>query len=372
MTNLKQVRTVIVALLFVLLGSLFADSAALQARQRTHIVKDGDTLWSICEKYYGDPDLWPKLWQMNPFVTNPHFLRPGDVITLIEEEPLKTEFTPPTVKKKKVTAFGKQVPVITGFDISKMTNTNALGYLSLTELDPLGHLISSDVSRLILAKGDKAYASFKHPENISVGDEFSIAHQSLKLDHPLSGKPHGYNIKIRGRLVVRSGIKKSYFETEITETFEEIHVGDALIPFEPVSPCIQPVPTDKNLVASIVSAKNQKKLISKYSIVYIDRGLNHGVRRGNLFGVKRVVKIDDPDFKVTDFVHYFDYKNNPKKMKLHDIVLGHIIILEARPATSTAMVVSTKETFQKGTLLQGLSWIGPPESISNVPMCTIE
>ncbi len=24
-------------------------------------VKRGDTLWDICDKYYGDPRLWPKL-----------------------------------------------------------------------------------------------------------------------------------------------------------------------------------------------------------------------------------------------------------------------------------------------------------------------
>ena len=99
MTNLKQGRMVIVVLMFVLLGSLLAVTGTLHAQQRTHIVKDGDTLWSICEQYYGDPDLWPKLWQMNPFVTNPHFLRPGDVITLIEDKPVKTEFAPSTANR---------------------------------------------------------------------------------------------------------------------------------------------------------------------------------------------------------------------------------------------------------------------------------
>ena len=364
MMNSRQGRMVIIAFLFMFIGSLIVEPVTLQAQPRTHIVKDGDTLWDICQKYYGDPDLWPKLWQMNPFVTNPHFLRPGDVITLFEGEPVK--------KKKEVTPAERQVPVITGFDISKMTNTGALGYFSLKELDPLGHLISSDSKKLILSNGDKVYASFKHPENISEGDVFSIAHQSLRIDHPLSGKPHGYNIRIRGKLVVRSAIKKSFFESEITETFADIHVGDALIPFEPVSPCLQPIPTDKDLMACIVSTKDQKKLIGNYSVVYIDRGLNHGVRRGNLFSVSRVIKIDDPDFKVTDFRHYFDYPDNPKKMKLDDIVLGHVIIVEARPNTSTALVLSTKETFEKGTILRGLSWIDPPESMSVIPTCTIE
>ena len=65
--------------------------AMIGAQQLTHTVEKGDTLWSICEKYYGDPDLWPKLWQMNPFVTNPHFLKPGDVIVLLEKELLAAD-----------------------------------------------------------------------------------------------------------------------------------------------------------------------------------------------------------------------------------------------------------------------------------------
>ncbi|MFH1490667.1 MAG: LysM domain-containing protein, partial [Pseudomonadota bacterium] len=63
--------------------SLLIPLSSIKAQQLTHKVEKGDTLWSICEKYYGDADLWPKLWQMNPFITNPHFLNPGDVITLI-------------------------------------------------------------------------------------------------------------------------------------------------------------------------------------------------------------------------------------------------------------------------------------------------
>ena len=77
-------------LLFVAVSSFFIalhfDTPAL-AETYTHIAKKGDTLWSICEKYYGDPELWPKLWQINPFVTNPHLLKPGDTIKLLEDVP---------------------------------------------------------------------------------------------------------------------------------------------------------------------------------------------------------------------------------------------------------------------------------------------
>jgi len=37
-----------------------------------HVVQKGDSLWTICEFYFRDPWRWPKVWALNPEVTNPH------------------------------------------------------------------------------------------------------------------------------------------------------------------------------------------------------------------------------------------------------------------------------------------------------------
>ena len=97
----KLLRKKYFLFLFVLaLGYLFIIPPMIGAQQLTHKVEKGETLWSICEKYYGDSDLWPKLWQMNPFITNPHFLNPGDVITLLGKKPVK-ETPAPVVEAEK-------------------------------------------------------------------------------------------------------------------------------------------------------------------------------------------------------------------------------------------------------------------------------
>ena len=93
MNNSLKNRYLLVLLLLVV-GYIFIHTPMIGAQQVTHTVKKGDTLWSICEKYYGDPDLWPKLWQMNPFITNPHLLTTGDVITLFKKEPVKIIWLP--------------------------------------------------------------------------------------------------------------------------------------------------------------------------------------------------------------------------------------------------------------------------------------
>ena len=39
--------------------------------EEIYTIKQGDTLWDICEKFLKDPFLWPKLWQRNPYIQTP-------------------------------------------------------------------------------------------------------------------------------------------------------------------------------------------------------------------------------------------------------------------------------------------------------------
>jgi nucleoid-associated protein YgaU len=41
------------------------------------VVQKGDTLWSLCSKYFNDPWRWPRLWAANPVITNPHWIFPA-------------------------------------------------------------------------------------------------------------------------------------------------------------------------------------------------------------------------------------------------------------------------------------------------------
>ena len=51
-----------------------------------HVVVSGDTLWDLCASYYGDPWRWPEVWSLNPAITNPHWIYPGNLVRLREGE----------------------------------------------------------------------------------------------------------------------------------------------------------------------------------------------------------------------------------------------------------------------------------------------
>ncbi|MBW1766320.1 MAG: LysM peptidoglycan-binding domain-containing protein [Deltaproteobacteria bacterium] len=355
-------------IMLLMLVCLFSYQSRAVAQQLRHTVEKGETLWTICEKYYGDAYLWPKLWQMNPFITNPHFLNPGDVITLLEEKAVRKTKPPEQEKKEPVKETAEPMPAITGVDVSGFTNVKALGYLSLTKVKPWGRIISSDSSKMILSKGDTVFVDFGIREDIKQGDKFTISKSSPLLKHPLTGENLGYTISIHGKLIIK-GRAKPFYHAEIIESFMAVDIGDMVIPYEQISSCVQPVSLNQELIGNIVAVKEQSKLIGQLSIVYLDRGFNHGVRRGYLFEVIeiRTTAYRDPKTKVKKISDYLD-----KQIPLPGVILGMIMVLESRPDTATAVVISVKENFYNGAIIRGLSWVETPEFLSTLPACPIE
>src|SRR5688500_6295364 len=61
------------------------DPATYPPNARTHTIVRGDTLWALAQQYYGNAYLWPQLWESNTWITDAHWIYPGDVL-LIEGE----------------------------------------------------------------------------------------------------------------------------------------------------------------------------------------------------------------------------------------------------------------------------------------------
>lgn len=45
-----------------------------------YMIREGDTLYDICDQLLDEPEYWPKLWALNPEIRNPHFIWPGMVL----------------------------------------------------------------------------------------------------------------------------------------------------------------------------------------------------------------------------------------------------------------------------------------------------
>jgi hypothetical protein len=129
---------------------------------------------------------------------------------------------------------------------------------------------------------------------------------------------------------------------------------------------VQPISLDEPLVGNIVAAQDQRTLVATNRIVFLDHGFNDGVRRGNIFEVVRTHLVRDPVKGEMEFI------SKPRSIILPDIPIGTIMVLESRPDTSTAIVISANEEFLIGTYVKGLSWVETPDLFTRIPTCPTE
>lgn len=383
MIDRVKAKSKTIASVFMILSLiLIAAPAYLGAQPSTHKVQRGDTLWSICEKYYGDSTLWPKLWEMNPFVTNPHLLKPGDLITLIEKEDMLRG----RGAEKPSKEAAKPVPKMKGIDLGLLTNPATMGYLSLTKVEPWGEIYASTKSELGAEKGDKIFINFKNRAGVKPGDEFRVA-RPIPVRHPLTDYPMGDIISFRGAVVVKEYLKEDFFLAEVTDVWLEFGVGAMILPFEPLSKCVQPMATDPKLYGNIVALKDNRKIVGGGTVVYLDAGFKDGIQRGQVFDVVRITSIAAPAFRLGNFEAIVNevgttlskheylvdfWKELNEGTKLYDYTVGKLMVVEARPASSTAIVLSSSEDLYTGAYLKGYSWSETPEFLRNLPSCPLE
>ena len=298
--------------------------------KRTHVIQKGDTLWGICNKYYGDPWIWPELWEMNQFITNPHWIKPGEVVTIFEYEELKAmaqaKKTPATVKKQPA---GKPM----GIDVSSVTNTKALGFFAQENVESWGKIFDFETEKILVGKKDTVYAKmFKG--GIAPGDKFTIYTTSKPVNHSVTGEQLGYVHIFKGILEIEK-VEKDYHIARISESFRTVQKDDLLIPYSPVGSCILPIPCKGALTAHIVAAKDALKLHGQYSVVYVDAGRDAGILTGNLLEViKERTSVSDQEKK--------------ESVALPPTILAKILILQTKEDTSIGLVYWASKDFSNG------------------------
>src|SRR5687768_75848 len=47
-----------------------------------YVIVRGDTLWDIARRYLNNPYLWPQIWEENKYITDAHWIYPGDPLIM--------------------------------------------------------------------------------------------------------------------------------------------------------------------------------------------------------------------------------------------------------------------------------------------------
>ncbi len=223
-----------------------------EPREGVYVIKKGDTLWDLSEKYFKDPFLWPKLWQSNQYITNPHWIYPGNPIRFYPFEevripPVKPpEIRPPEVKPeiaKKPPVKEKPVeeapPLVKPPEV--VLKPEAIlprdarwpGFLTKEAFPGIGVVVDPKESgRLIMGEGDIVYVAFRTRDPIEIGDRFTIFRTSPIIKNPLTGENLGRKVSILGDCKITSG-HGAMFTAQVLKSYSEIVVGDRITPYQP-------------------------------------------------------------------------------------------------------------------------------------------
>ncbi len=329
--------------LLLLLALLVMPSIVLAAEQdepTIYVIKQGDTLWGLSERFIKDPNYWPNMWSKNGQVTNPHFIYPGQKVRIF---PDRLEFVPkeqaaavPAQKSAPAAAVAEALQEVAAEKTYTLFGTE--GFLAEKGFKPYGLLIGSQHDRIVSGVDDIVYTDIGTELNAGSGDKFSIFRKDVAVKHPINGEEMGYKIIPLGTLQLTDVEKKSS-RAIITKSFKEISPGAYLLPYkESRRREIALKNTGRDLKGYIIESYSGGTVIAAGDIVYIDLGASQGAEVGNMLYIVRDVTIDQ---------RYVEGRID----KLPQELLGALVILETGKKTATALVVKSIDTIYKGDRL---------------------
>jgi hypothetical protein len=336
--------------------------------ERTYVVEPGDTLWSIAEGLYDEPWYWPSLWSYNPQITNPHLIYPGDLLYLSRK-------SSQTLAEKTISfaASRFEAKPKTGIELVRR-----VGYISSRDYRESGVLEASREERNMLGQLDEAYIRFntrrcqeddkakaerdafraseegetkrddkkdeKKAEDeedealvgpcVRDGDKYTLYRVEREIIHPVTGKRVGYKINFLGDAKVLSTVRP-LVSVLITRSHSEISRGDLLTNvFEPLQ-FVTPVPNKAQVAGVIVDFHHETTAAGAFSYVYIDKGADDGVEKGNRFEI--VWRGDGLA------------RGNVGNLKDYpDEQIGIALVVEAYDRHSLALLTSTVRELERG------------------------
>jgi hypothetical protein len=300
-----------------------------------HVVKDGDTLWSLCTFYFRDPWCWPRLWASNPHITNPHWIFPGDVVKLRE---------PDAPSRPPAPAAGPRGLRITsnrrGSLDSKSMGLRQLGFIEAKALAEAGRLVGSKEEKIMLSTGDQAYVGFPKDQPLRAGDKYTIF--VADRDHPIvapdTGEVLGYMVYVYGDIVVDQVLQNQTARGTFVDLVDPVERGYSVSPHVRQYKLVEPRPSTVTLEARVVASFSPALMLATESFVVLSRGKRDGVEVGNRSfvvrrgdGYRRIMEgweAQDPRF--------------PREM------VSELWVVDVREKTSVAWVASTTKELRVG------------------------
>lgn len=246
------------------------------SRPRVHMVKAGETLWDLAQRYFGDPWFWPELWSWNPHITNPHWLFPGNTVYLTKDnasEPaLAQEESTPAEPEEKFYGLHYRQDIV---------QVRTRGFIDDETLKESCEVAGSPEEKSLLSVGDTVYIA-DPGRKLEVGRTYSVFRPLQKVKNPADGKPLGELVEVEGEVKVLEVRPKGMVKAEIVRSTGEIHRKDRVGKVKTDFAQVQPVSLnpEKPVIGKVVASIENQELLSTDDMVIVNIGSKHGIKPG--------------------------------------------------------------------------------------------
>lgn len=347
------------------------DPATYPAGARTHEIKAGDTLWALAQQYYGNAYLWPQLWESNTWITDAHWIYPGDVL-LVEGEASAAATTAEGTAAGTTAEGGAQLqatprtaPEVAGSSVFSGIVTEDRGGIPIARIQrearPLALATESDLycygyighpdepmpsyiasyeeidTKYVprqtpevagsAAPGDLVYVAGGTSSGLVAGETYLVVTPAELIRHPETGNVIGRHYSYDGQiriLCVEDGRSRAI----ILQACREIPIGARLKPLPQLPIPIARIPDmpawcdapSGRTVGTIVDSRDWDLGLVEGTLVQIDLGRDDQLQPGDFLTVFRASPRTD----------------QPRQ------VLGQIGVLTTEGKTSTAVVIDAR------------------------------
>ncbi len=362
-----KLRSVTVLLLSALL-SFGSNAETLTLKKdypKQYIVKKGDTLWDISGRFLTKPWLWPRLWNMNRQIKDPHWIYPGDIIHLIWVN------GQPRLSLDRGGMAGKKVIKIS----PRIRTEEQVKPIPTVEYDELAPFLQADVvadtdydiqhAPYVLGENDDQSLVMSQGQNIHVrgklkeGMRYGVYHVGDTYKDKNTKEALGRPLELLGIVEPVSSYDGDISEAEVVTSYNGIHQGDRVLPLleeSSVDAFFSPEPGELSQPGEIIDVPQKTTYVGRFDTVIINKGQRENLKPGDVFAIVQ------PGAKVVDHgpsdVTYEDRTGMGKKImdkkntRLQGDHIGEVMVVKVYSKTSLAIVMNSRALVHTGYAIE--------------------
>ena len=274
---------------WLLISAAMADVLQLkEGYPETYVVQKGDTLWDISGHFLKSPWLWPRLWQVNPQVKDPHWIYPGDVLSLtwINGEPRLTQkHTIKLSPSVRIEPKLSPIPTIKLSAISAFLRSDHI-FPAGSNLDQMPYILGNNLNDKALLQKQRLFVKGQLVE----GQQYGVYRPGVIYKDQQTGEVLGQRAILAG--IVTAGIRHpdDVVEVLLSKNVREVLQGDRILPLpeqEQLDAYFSLQPAKLAASGEIIDTDSNASVAGKYEVIMVNKGAKDGVHSGDVLSILR-------------------------------------------------------------------------------------